>query len=111
MKTFSDDIVTPEILKTSIQEAFNAQNEFFVQEIEKQMKPFYYALYGSLTLNLVVIFLFAGCREPFEPEIENVQGGVLVVEGYLDSNGLESVLTISRTGGFGQPDCGFWSAI
>lgn len=46
---------------------------------------------------LVVIFLFAGCREPFEPEIENVQGGVLVVEGYLDSNGLESVLSISRT--------------
>lgn len=44
-----------------------------------------------------VIFLFAGCREPFEPEIDNVQGGVLVVEGYLDSNGLESVLSISRT--------------
>ncbi len=46
---------------------------------------------------LAVICLFAGCREPFEPEIENVQSGILVVEGYLDSNGLKSVLSISRT--------------
>lgn len=53
--------------------------------------------FKNLPILLVVISLFAGCREPFEPEIENVQGGVLVVEGYLDSNGLESVLTISRT--------------
>ena len=51
----------------------------------------------NLQVLLVAISLLAGCREPFEPEIENVQGGVLVVEGYLDSNGLESVLTISRT--------------
>ena len=53
--------------------------------------------FKNLQFLLVAIFLFVGCREPFEPEIENVQGGVLVVEGYLDSNGLESVLTISRT--------------
>lgn len=44
-----------------------------------------------------VVFLFAGCREPFEPEIDNAQSGVLVVEGYLDSNGLESILSISKT--------------
>lgn len=53
--------------------------------------------FKDLQFLLVLIFLFTGCREPFEPEIENVQGGVLVVEGYLDSNGLESVLSISRT--------------
>lgn len=46
-------------------------------------------------------FLIWGCREPFEPEIENVQGGVLVVEGYLDSNGLESILSLSRTAPIG----------
>ncbi len=53
--------------------------------------------FKDLQFLLVLIFLFTGCREPFEPEIENVQGGVLVVEGYLESNGLESVLSISRT--------------
>ncbi len=46
-------------------------------------------------------FLNWGCREPFEPEIENVQDGVLVVEGYLDSNGLESILSLSRTAPIG----------
>lgn len=45
---------------------------------------------------LVLVLLF-GCREPFEPEIGNMQSGVLVVEGYLDSNGLESILSLSRT--------------
>jgi len=53
--------------------------------------------FKDLQFLFVAIFLFAGCREPFEPEIENVQEGVLVVEGYLDSNGLKSVLSISRT--------------
>lgn len=53
--------------------------------------------FKDLQFLFVSIFLFAGCREPFEPEIENVQGGVLVVEGYLDSNGLKSELSLSRT--------------
>ncbi len=53
--------------------------------------------FKDLQFLFVAIFLFAGCREPFEPEIENVQAGVLVVEGYLDSNGLKSVLSLSRT--------------
>ena len=38
-----------------------------------------------------------GCREPFEPEIENQQAGVLVEEGYLDSEGLKSELKLSVT--------------
>jgi hypothetical protein len=38
-----------------------------------------------------------GCREPFEPEIKNQEAGVLVVEGYLDSEGLKSELKLSIT--------------
>lgn len=53
--------------------------------------------FKNLPFLLVAIFLIEGCREPFEPEIDNAQSGVLVVEGYLDSNGLESILSISRT--------------
>lgn len=53
--------------------------------------------FKDLKFLFFVIFLFAGCREPFEPEIDNAQSGVLVVEGYLDSNGLESILSISKT--------------
>lgn len=44
-----------------------------------------------------LILLNVGCREPFEPEIENQQAGILVVEGYLDSEGLKSELKLSTT--------------
>ncbi|HSF53454.1 MAG TPA: DUF4249 domain-containing protein [Algoriphagus sp.] len=37
------------------------------------------------------------CREPFEPEIPQQNTSVLVVEGYLDSEGLESEIKLSRT--------------
>jgi hypothetical protein len=37
------------------------------------------------------------CREPFDPEIPQSISSVLVVEGYLDTEGLESELKISRT--------------
>lgn len=47
-------------------------------------------------LTLLVLFAM-GCREPFEPEIENQQAGILVVEGYLDSEGLKSELKLSTT--------------
>lgn len=43
------------------------------------------------------IVLLLGCREPFEPKVEKNQSGILVVEGYLDSDGLESILSLSRT--------------
>ncbi|MDG1278825.1 MAG: DUF4249 domain-containing protein [Algoriphagus sp.] len=51
-------------------------------------------------IQLVVLFCFSiliGCREPFEPEIEATDLNVLVVEGYLDSEGLPSVLDLSYT--------------
>lgn len=51
--------------------------------------------YGFIFLFLVILTL--GCREPFEPEIKNQEAGILVVEGYLDSEGLKSELRLSIT--------------
>ena len=39
----------------------------------------------------------SGCRTFYEPEIEKEDLGVLVVEGYLDSDGKKSELKLSRT--------------
>lgn len=39
--------------------------------------------------------LISGCREPFEPDIQPSDESVLVVEGYLDSEGLPSYLNLS----------------
>ncbi len=41
--------------------------------------------------------LLFSCREPYEPEILSGRLGVLVVEGYLDTEGNPSELKISRT--------------
>lgn len=38
-----------------------------------------------------------GCREPFDLEPSQIQTSVLVVEGYLDSEGKESLIKLSRT--------------
>ncbi len=46
---------------------------------------------------LVAVFLVS-CREPFTPENPSTFEDILVVEGYLDINGLESELKLSRTG-------------
>ncbi len=51
--------------------------------------------YGFIFSLLVILTI--GCREPFEPEIKNKQAGILVVEGYLDSEGLKSELKLSVT--------------
>ncbi|MGM0944865.1 MAG: DUF4249 domain-containing protein [Bacteroidota bacterium] len=45
-------------------------------------------------LNLLA---FGACREPFEPEIDEVDLDVLVVEGYLDSDGSRSLISLSYT--------------
>ena len=52
-------------------------------------------VYGLIFSLLVILTI--GCREPFEPEIKNQQEGILVVEGYLDSEGLKSELKLSVT--------------
>lgn len=51
--------------------------------------------YGFIISLLVILTM--GCREPFEPEIKNQEAGILVVEGYLDSEGLKSELRLSIT--------------
>jgi hypothetical protein len=43
------------------------------------------------------ILALCACREPFEPENPQEASSVLVVEGYIDTDGLESKLKISRT--------------
>ncbi len=47
-------------------------------------------------LSVFLLFVSA-CREPFDPEIEPSDLKVLVVEGYLDTEGLPSVLSLSYT--------------
>ena len=47
---------------------------------------------------LAVLFVsLISCREPFDPDLPSEISSVLVVEGYLDTDGLESELKISRT--------------
>ena len=51
-------------------------------------------------LALLILFcsaLLIGCREPFEPDIESSDLTVLVIEGYLDTEGLSSQLKLSFT--------------
>ncbi len=65
---------------------------------------------GPLSLFVVVLSFIAGCREPYDPEILSKDLKVLVVEGYLDTEGLPSVLRLSFTknlegdGGDGFPE-------
>jgi hypothetical protein len=61
----------------------------------------YFQLYLS-----IIVALLSGCREPFEPQIAPSDLNVLVVEGYLDSEGLSSILDLSYTRSI-QNDTGF----
>lgn len=51
---------------------------------------------GHITLLYILVFL-TSCREEFVPDIETQATGILVVEGYLDSEGLSSDLKLSYT--------------
>ncbi|MFN3998276.1 DUF4249 domain-containing protein [Algoriphagus sp.] len=53
--------------------------------------------FRHIALVAVTFLGFLACREPFDPEIPQTISSVLVVEGYLDTEGLESELKISRT--------------
>ena len=50
-----------------------------------------------VSLAAMIILLISGCREPYNPEIEPADLSVLVVEGYLDTEGLPSKLKLSYT--------------
>lgn len=51
----------------------------------------------TTTYLYVFLLLLASCREPFNPEIEPTDLKVLVVEGYLDTEGIPSILNLSYT--------------
>ena len=44
-----------------------------------------------------LIGVFSGCRTPFDPEVPDTELRILVVEGYLDTEGMKSELKLSRT--------------
>lgn len=54
-------------------------------------------------IGIVFVFLVTllGCRTPYEPEVPPTELRVLVVEGYLDTEGLRSELKLSRTAPLG----------
>lgn len=45
----------------------------------------------------IVILAFQACRTPFDPEVPASESSILVVEGYLDTEGKASELKLSRT--------------
>jgi hypothetical protein len=49
----------------------------------------------------VLLATLLGCRTPYEPEVPATELRVLVVEGYLDTEGLKSELKLSRTAPLG----------
>lgn len=51
---------------------------------------------NSVAVVCFLILAFA-CREPFDPEVPEGSSSVLVVEGYLDTEGLDSEIKLSRT--------------
>lgn len=48
------------------------------------------------------IVLLGACRDPFEPEVTETDLGILVVEGFIETNGEESKIILSRTAPVGQ---------
>ncbi|PZX49180.1 DUF4249 domain-containing protein [Algoriphagus chordae] len=57
-------------------------------------------------ISLLCVILLNGCREPFNPDIDPTDLSVLVVEGYLDTQGIPSELKLSYTRNI-QPDDSF----
>jgi hypothetical protein len=46
---------------------------------------------------MVAVFIFSGCRDPFEPEVTDQDISLLVVEGFLETGGEISEIILSRT--------------
>ncbi|MDO9551731.1 DUF4249 domain-containing protein [Rhodonellum sp.] len=56
----------------------------------------------SFFLLLMVLF-FGGCKDPFEPEFAETDISQLVVEGFVETNGAESKILLSRTTPISNP--------
>jgi hypothetical protein len=48
-------------------------------------------------LTVLLILLWGGCRDPFEPEVTDRNLSLLVVEGFIETDGEKSEIIISRT--------------
>lgn len=60
----------------------------------------------SLLTFLFAILVFAACKDPYMPEIKNLNSKILVVEGYIDgANGTN--ITLSRVKSLGETDTSF----
>lgn len=68
----------------------HAINKFSFREIKGLILPFSNPLFGG-----ILLMLFS-CRTPFEPEVPENGIDILVVEGFLDSDGKKSELKLSR---------------
>ena len=55
----------------------------------------------AIGLFVLLLATLLGCRTPYEPEVPATELRVLVVEGYLDTEGLKSDLKLSRTAPLG----------
>jgi hypothetical protein len=55
----------------------------------------------AIGLVFILFVTLLGCRTPYEPEVPTTELRVLVVEGYLDTEGLKSELKLSRTAPLG----------
>jgi hypothetical protein len=55
----------------------------------------------AIGLVFIIFVTLLGCRTPYEPEVPATELRVLVVEGYLDTEGLKSELKLSRTAPLG----------
>jgi len=55
-----------------------------------------------LLIICLAFFLLMGCREPFDIELDQSGFSVLVIEGFIEVAGKESVINLSRTAPLGQ---------
>lgn len=51
----------------------------------------------SYIIAILLALAIGSCRDPFEPEVTNEDIAILVVEGYIETNGEESKIFLSRT--------------
>lgn len=46
---------------------------------------------------LLIAIIFCGCKEVYEPNLDSPVTGYLVIDGFINSNGGQSTITLSRT--------------
>ncbi len=53
--------------------------------------------YYKLAIALILLFLFAGCKQVYDPHVESKTTGILVVEGFLNSGQGPTTIRLSRS--------------